>query len=476
MKQEQLKKVVELYQEMNLLDKAKELLKDQLLNWDKHPDWQEGVARMMKLDPSFAPLIELDVKPETREDIIMYSFQYQKEWRFERERRLIEHALTLFPDWPYLHDRLEWHSRPVFHCDPSKSKTQPRKPLNLPRDPNYIPSQEALESLCFVTASGSDQPYFDLSIQLLESIKATRYYNHVPIKVLDCGLTKEDADYLRKRFGAEVKALAWSIDYTKIDDESNKGWNGSYNPNLNKWKGVFERPFIHEHFPGYEYYFWIDTDAWVQSENGIDQFLTITEKQGFCIAPEEEYIWSKTAANRHAFFYTISESFFKCIENKACLINDIYCMHIDFAKFFAQLTKEAMKEREKYLFGFELAMLNCAAYQYGVSDLMFPDSYCHTQKLYIDDQKALRHPLTHKISHFVGLEGPNKKGGYYKLFDPLKNPVFNRGELDIKLGQSSLEERLYQVILDSNFKKGNYFYRIYPDVYELYESQKKVLS
>ena len=115
---------------------------------------------------------------------------------------------------------MEWHSRPVFHKDPSKSKTQPRPALRLERDSNYIPSDETIQSLCFVTGASSNAPYFDLVIQLIESIKATRFYKDVDIKVLDCGLNQEDIQYLKERFNAEVKDPGWDVDVNFLEEGS----------------------------------------------------------------------------------------------------------------------------------------------------------------------------------------------------------------------------------------------------------------
>ena len=283
------------YQKMGLLEKEIGILKQGV---EHHWDWSWGLNRIKALDPSYEPKFnfenfdfsnfvpEPDVYPESQEEILRYSRQYQEEWRFEREYRLIEHALRLHPNWHYLHARKEWHSRPLFHRDPKKSRVQPRKPLHLPRDPNDIPKQETIDSMCFVTASGSDQPYFDLSIQLLESIKATRFYNHVPIKVLDCGLTHEDAEYLRNRFGAEVKDPGWDVDFNVVPLQDTQ----EHSHTKDGYKGLVARPYIHKHFPGYEYYFWIDTDSWIQDDTAIDIFVKTSEIQGVAAFRESDYV------------------------------------------------------------------------------------------------------------------------------------------------------------------------------------------
>jgi hypothetical protein len=69
-----------------------------------------------------------------------------------------------------------------------------RPPLHLPLDLESIPSQSTLNDLCFVSAG--DSAYFELLVEMLESLKATRLYRDTPVNIIDCGLSNEERSYL----------------------------------------------------------------------------------------------------------------------------------------------------------------------------------------------------------------------------------------------------------------------------------------
>lgn len=41
-----------------------------------------------------------------------------------------------------------------------------------------------------------------------------------------------------------------------------------------EWRALTVRPFLRDYFPGYDVYFWIDADAWVQERFALDQYLS----------------------------------------------------------------------------------------------------------------------------------------------------------------------------------------------------------
>ena len=163
-------------------------------------------------------ILQLQVKilfnpiPSKKESIFNLLQQYQKEWRFKKEIKLILMALEIFTYFDYLHERLEWHSRDLFHPDPTKSKVQPRKLLSTERNTDFIPHLSTVQTLCFVT--GCDQKYFHLAVQLLESIKATKHYNNVAIGIFDLGMTQDQCDFLKQKFDAIIRNSKKIIDFS----------------------------------------------------------------------------------------------------------------------------------------------------------------------------------------------------------------------------------------------------------------------
>jgi len=412
----------------------------------------------------FAP----DETPTDVRKIAELSYQYQREWRFDREKRLMQHALTLFPNWQYALARMEWHSRPEFHLNPEKSKVQPRKPLHLPRDERYIPKQETMDSLCFVTASGSDQPYFNLSIQLLESIKATRWYNHIPIKVLDCGLTQEDADYLRQHFGCEVKDPGWD---SGVDIQQKSKLKIGM-------KGCTARPYIAKHFPGYEYYFWLDTDTWVQDERILDRMICLTEEQGLYATRDLENIWTP----RKDFSAAIPHWCLDIMLNKKVILNSAYCITAELSKKFELICDRAIQEVGVYRWGFDMAMLNCLFYKEIPNGYIDPSDAWHYIKLMMFfgarfDAGQNLYTFSNELVGIVNLSGWLKSAPRHMLFSYGDRFKYYAMRLSMRLNAVQFydSESLYQTQITNNWQHGTAFYRTYLNPEDVYGPMEGVL-
>lgn len=417
---------------------------------------------------------EPDIKPITQKEILQLSYQYQKEWRFEREKRLMIHALILFPNWHYIHQRLEWHSRPEFHKDPSKSKTQPRKSLALPRDSQYIPKQATMESICFVTGADSKEPYFSLCVQLIESIKATRWYNHIPIKVLDCGLTSEDKDYLIKRFNVDVKDPGWDVDPQLIHVGEMKHWS------YNGWKGIIARPYIHKHFPGYEYYFWMDADSWIQNDNGLDIFISLCEKQGLAIVNELDLSWDYSNSEvRKSFIEPIPFHYFESMANKPLLCGGFYCISKKYNEKYATYCDAAILERKQYGFGFDMSMLNYCFYK-DINAVILNEHFHYYSRMsrigaYIDTKKNIL-TLDSVLVNIISLTWYLKQLPYKILFSNSlrkNNKYWTTKELlttkqIAKECPEIAEEKAHRLSLNNKWQQGNYFYRVYLNPEDMY--------
>lgn len=188
---------------------------------------------------------------------------------YEKEKIVVDKALAFNKDSSYMHERLAWHSLPLF------DRLVPRQPLRLPRNPQKIPSKTILDQLCFVTAGASDTPYRECFIQLLESLRATVLYKNIPIMIIDTGMSEEDKTFVHANFGpVTIKDPDWDVDITSAQQTSggNRVTNGL--------KACTARPFIPKHFPGYRYYFWVDTDVWIQDERCLDLMIDQAVRQG----------------------------------------------------------------------------------------------------------------------------------------------------------------------------------------------------
>lgn len=200
--------------------------------------------------------------------LYLLSLLYRYDDEYDQEKTIVDKALDMDGSNAYMRERLAWHNLPIF------DRVVPRQPLHLPRDPKTIPSAEVLENLCFVT--GADSKYFQLMVECIESLRATFLYKDVPICVLDCGLTKDEQEYLVTKL--RVKEIK---DPKKTGDipEALTGGNIS----------LTARTVLHRIFPGYQYYFHVDADAWVHDERAIDRYLALSQKYGIGGANDPGY-------------------------------------------------------------------------------------------------------------------------------------------------------------------------------------------
>ena len=162
-----------------------------------------------------------------------------------------------------------------------------RPPLHLPLDPESTPSQSTLDKLCFVSAG--DSKYFDLLVEMLESLKATRLYRDTPVNIIDCGLSNEERGYLSDALQVrEIRPPIWHPALALAEVPSGL-------------EAMAVRAFLPMNFPGFSYYFWIDADAWIQDERSLTRFISNAVTTGLGIS------CSSPAAAGKSFYTQITE-------------------------------------------------------------------------------------------------------------------------------------------------------------------------
>ena len=144
-----------------------------------------------------------------------------------------------------------------------------------------------------VIVSLADANYFDLLLELVESVKSFKESSEVAICILDAGLKKEQLEILSKKVD-EIKKAEWDIDVP------------AYKVMGKEWlKSQVSRAFLPNYFPNYNKYLWIDCDAWVQDWSSIDLYfkacengklgITQTMGPGYKIMSKVKWIFGKIA-------------------------------------------------------------------------------------------------------------------------------------------------------------------------------------
>ncbi len=112
----------------------------------------------------------------------------------------------------------------------------------------------------------ADSNYFDLLIELIDSIKQFPKSSNVAICILDAGLKEDQKKILSKKVD-EIKLAEWDIKVPMLKTLG-KEW----------LKSQVSRAFLPNYFPNYEKYLWIDCDAWVNDWETIDLYFEACEK------------------------------------------------------------------------------------------------------------------------------------------------------------------------------------------------------
>ena len=98
----------------------------------------------------------------------------------------------------------------------------------------------------------ADSNYYEMLIELIESIRIFKQSTNVDICVLDAGLSSDQIERLTNKVD-NIKKAEWDI---KVPNYKVLG---------KEWlKSQVSRAFLPNYFPDYEKYLWIDCDAWVQ--------------------------------------------------------------------------------------------------------------------------------------------------------------------------------------------------------------------
>ena len=119
----------------------------------------------------------------------------------------------------------------------------------------------------------SDANYFDLLMGTVNSLRERAGGLDVDLCILDVGLTAEQVNHLRD-LATSVVSVDWEFDFPGRD--KTPGY----------FKAMTSRPYLPRHFPGYDLYMWIDSDAWVQDASVLETYLRSAAAGQLAVVPE----------------------------------------------------------------------------------------------------------------------------------------------------------------------------------------------
>lgn len=124
-----------------------------------------------------------------------------------------------------------------------------------------------------IAITGGDAAYFEFIRDCICSLRATAVGRALDLGVLDCGLTGQQRAWCRAQ-GATLVEPGWDFDFP-----GRAALGGGY-------RALTARPFLPRYFPGYDLYFWIDADVWVQQDDAIALFLRGAREGALAVVPE----------------------------------------------------------------------------------------------------------------------------------------------------------------------------------------------
>jgi hypothetical protein len=138
------------------------------------------------------------------------------------------------------------------------------------RERDNLPLCSAMKTCVVTSANANFFPYLE---DLVRSIRDRPQSNAVDLCVLDVGLSEENRSWLAP-LAASIVGPGW--DLRRSSDEKAPEHE----------KSLRSRPFLPEHFPGYDVYVHIDADAWVQDWSAIDLLVQAASTGALAIVPE----------------------------------------------------------------------------------------------------------------------------------------------------------------------------------------------
>ena len=211
----------------------------------------------------------------------------------------------------------------------------------------------------------SDSNYFQLLLELIESIKNKDKKKEVSICVLDAGLTEEQSKIIRDKVYS-IKKAKWDIEVPSIK-VGKKEW----------LKSQVSRAFLPDYFPEFEKYLWIDCDAWVNSWETIELYfeackngklgITQTIGPGYRILTKVRWVFNKLALiksqnYKHAKKSGFSESIARQIAFAPHLNIGVFSLEkkSNCWKMWQEILKKALSSGG--IFGSEGLAINIAVY------------------------------------------------------------------------------------------------------------------
>jgi hypothetical protein len=122
-----------------------------------------------------------------------------------------------------------------------------------------------------IILAGCDRNYFYLLSDMLLSVDPHRRARGIDIGIIDYGLAPDQIQFLQT-YASRIIKPTWRLEIAPGADPTSGIWASHL--------------FLPVEFPGYDIYFWIDPDAWLQVPETLDAFIEGAGAHGAAVVAE----------------------------------------------------------------------------------------------------------------------------------------------------------------------------------------------
>ncbi len=134
-----------------------------------------------------------------------------------------------------------------------------------------------------IIISSSDEKYFHLLKELLESVRYNKLNEEFDFGVLDTGLSDNQIDYLNNQ-NIIIKKAEWNVNVSQLKVRGRS-----------HLKNIVARAFLPDYFEGYNTYVWLDADTWINHKETFLLFEKGCHNDKICITPQVDRSYGELA-------------------------------------------------------------------------------------------------------------------------------------------------------------------------------------
>lgn len=261
--------------------------------------------------------------------------------------------------------------------------------------------------LCFVVPSNDE--YFGLLTECLSSILSCDEFEACPIFIANCGLNSSNILTL-KNFNSRITVV-------EIDEILSK-YEIALSQKEKYLSALLFRGFFDELFSDFEYCFYMDSDAWIQDQSCIYDYIDLATNQGIAL-PKHPFNVNVSKTNHWLNRGTLTQSQEELVIGFPAIINCCICVRIkskEYSDYKETLIKNATTLGANWGIDQEVFLYIAAKYKLK----LLPNEYAYEGAINLKIEDDGSHVLYSNMNELIkifhlggGLKFKNRKWDYF---------------------------------------------------------------